>query len=104
MQTEKIECKADQVVLEGNKIDLTSETDTILEEKRIDLASIDDTFLEEKRIDLTSNNDTLLEEKRIDPASENDTILEEYSSATSVQLPREEGAEHTDIQIGGNIL
>ncbi|MBA0597526.1 uncharacterized protein LOC105772686 [Gossypium raimondii] len=90
--TEKIECKADQVVLEGNNINLTSETDTILEEKRIDLASIDNTLLEERRIDLTSNNDTLLEEKRID--------LEEYSSATSDQLPREEGAEHIDIQIG----
>ncbi|TYI21995.1 hypothetical protein ES332_A06G076300v1 [Gossypium tomentosum] len=98
--TEKIECKADQVVLEGNNINLTSETDTILEEKRIDLASIHNTLLEEKRIDLTSNNDTLLEEKRIDPASENDTNFEEYGSATSDQLPREEGAEHTDIQIG----
>ncbi|KAL1094100.1 hypothetical protein V6Z11_D06G072700 [Gossypium hirsutum] len=39
-------------------------------------------------------------DQRIDPASENDTNFEEYSSATSDQLPREEGAEHIDIQIG----
>ncbi|XVF34850.1 hypothetical protein REPUB_Repub18cG0094000 [Reevesia pubescens] len=83
--TEKLECKGDDIVLEGKRIDLTSEDDSVLEGKRIDLAS---------------ENDTLLEGKRMDPASENDTVLEGYSTETADQLPMEEGTEHTDIQIG----
>ncbi|KAE8682838.1 Dynein light chain type 1 family protein [Hibiscus syriacus] len=89
---EKLECKGDKVILEGKKINIVSENDTVLEEKSVDLGSSDDTVLEEKRIDLASKSDTVLdekrtdlalndvtvlEEKRIDLASENDTVLDE---------------------------
>ena len=72
VQTEKLECKGDDIVLE------------------------------EKGIDLTSENNTVLEGKRIDLASENDTFLTGYSTETADQLPIREGTEHTNIQSGGN--
>ncbi|XP_022754161.1 uncharacterized protein LOC111302589 [Durio zibethinus] len=82
--TEKLECKGDDIVLEGKRIDLTSENDTVLEGKRIDLIS---------------KNDTVLEGMRIDLASENDTVLDGYSTETADQLPIKEGSKHTDIHI-----
>ena len=89
VQTEKLECKEDDIVLEGKRIDLTFENDTALERKRIDLAS---------------ENGTVLEGKKIDLASENDTVLEGYSTESAYRLSIKEGTEHTDIQIGGNTL
>ena len=87
VQTEKLECKGDDIVLEEKGIDLTSENNTVLEGKRIEL---------------TSENDTVLEGKRIDLASENDTFLTGYSTETADQLSIREGMEHTNIQSGGN--
>ncbi|XWS69897.1 hypothetical protein CRYUN_Cryun03dG0003000 [Craigia yunnanensis] len=85
LTTEKLECKGDDIVLEGKRIDLTSENDTVLEGKRIDLAS---------------ENDTVSEGKRINLASENDSVLEGYSTESADRLSIKEGTEHTDIQIG----